>query len=145
MAEWLKEIYMAHQWKIKKSRKQIEQHMNNRVSRQIYDDFEMSAREYKIIILDPYLKEFKCKFNIWTICEKKRWVIAVFPLKQKTWTLDLLEAPRSNRHVDQAIWMFNGLLDLGLRWPPCFWSQRDKSSNIHFRKSTLNPFLKGHM
>lgn len=55
---------MAHQGKIKKSRKQIEQHMNNRVSRQIYDDFEMSAREYKIIILDPYLKEFKCKFNI---------------------------------------------------------------------------------
>jgi len=64
-------MYMVHQWKIKKSRKQIEQHTNSRISRQIYDDCAMPPREYKIIILDPYSKELKCKSNIITICEKE--------------------------------------------------------------------------
>lgn len=49
---------MPHQWKIK-SRKQTEQCINSRVSRQIYDAFVISAREHKIIILDPYSKELK--------------------------------------------------------------------------------------
>lgn len=62
---------MAHQWKIRNSGKQIEQHINSRVSRQIYDDCTMLRREYKLIILDPYSKELNSKSNNRTICEKK--------------------------------------------------------------------------
>lgn len=45
--------------------------MNSGVSKQIYDGCVISAREYTIIILDTYSKEFKCRSTTRIICEKK--------------------------------------------------------------------------